>query len=214
VPLRLGDEVQEVLWAERGVSIHHHESRATLQYVEGSSELGQARYAWIVTPYYRAILVRFMRMWTGLSEGMSKSLATKDVISVDGMKKLADKVEGGLTRLELSPPQLICLLNTVLSAGGIWDDENQTDKTNDEIGAWLDAEKIDAEVYYGLVLKTEIAMRTLSSFCKAQLSPEHADAQWSRGIASYQRAAPKVGRNQKCPCKSGKKFKKCCGRLA
>ncbi|MCZ2154947.1 MAG: SEC-C domain-containing protein [Bryobacterales bacterium] len=29
--------------------------------------------------------------------------------------------------------------------------------------------------------------------------------------ATYQRAHPKVGRNDPCPCGSGKKFKKCCG---
>lgn len=28
---------------------------------------------------------------------------------------------------------------------------------------------------------------------------------------SYQRSGPKVGRNDPCPCGSGKKFKKCCG---
>lgn len=28
---------------------------------------------------------------------------------------------------------------------------------------------------------------------------------------SYTRATPKVGRNEPCPCGSGKKFKKCCG---
>jgi uncharacterized protein YchJ len=27
----------------------------------------------------------------------------------------------------------------------------------------------------------------------------------------YVRASPKVGRNDPCPCQSGKKFKKCCG---
>lgn len=26
------------------------------------------------------------------------------------------------------------------------------------------------------------------------------------------RASPKVGRNDPCPCDSGRKFKKCCGR--
>ncbi|MGE3189469.1 MAG: SEC-C metal-binding domain-containing protein [Vicinamibacterales bacterium] len=26
------------------------------------------------------------------------------------------------------------------------------------------------------------------------------------------RAPPKVGRNEPCPCGSGKKYKKCCGR--
>jgi uncharacterized protein len=29
-----------------------------------------------------------------------------------------------------------------------------------------------------------------------------------------QRASPKVGRNDPCPCGSGKKFKKCCGKAA
>ncbi len=28
----------------------------------------------------------------------------------------------------------------------------------------------------------------------------------------WKRRAPKVGRNEPCPCGSGKKFKKCCGR--
>ena len=27
----------------------------------------------------------------------------------------------------------------------------------------------------------------------------------------FQRGAPKVGRNDPCPCGSGKKYKKCCG---
>jgi preprotein translocase subunit SecA len=30
-------------------------------------------------------------------------------------------------------------------------------------------------------------------------------------IATYKREAPKVGRNDPCPCGSGKKYKKCCG---
>lgn len=29
-------------------------------------------------------------------------------------------------------------------------------------------------------------------------------------IVTYQRSAPKVGRNDACPCGSGKKYKKCC----
>jgi SEC-C motif-containing protein len=31
------------------------------------------------------------------------------------------------------------------------------------------------------------------------------------GPGTYRREAPKVGRNDPCPCGSGKKFKKCCG---
>jgi preprotein translocase subunit SecA len=30
-------------------------------------------------------------------------------------------------------------------------------------------------------------------------------------VATYKRETPKVGRNDPCPCGSGKKYKKCCG---
>jgi preprotein translocase subunit SecA len=33
-------------------------------------------------------------------------------------------------------------------------------------------------------------------------------------IPTVRREAPKVGRNDPCPCGSGKKYKNCCGRLA
>ncbi len=33
-------------------------------------------------------------------------------------------------------------------------------------------------------------------------------------VETFRRAAPKVGRNDPCPCGSGKKFKKCCGKVA
>jgi preprotein translocase subunit SecA len=31
-------------------------------------------------------------------------------------------------------------------------------------------------------------------------------------VHTYKRETPKVGRNDPCPCGSGKKYKKCCGR--
>ena len=33
-------------------------------------------------------------------------------------------------------------------------------------------------------------------------------------LAPVRREMPKVGRNEPCPCGSGKKFKNCCGRVA
>jgi uncharacterized protein len=34
-----------------------------------------------------------------------------------------------------------------------------------------------------------------------------------REVATHRRFGPKVGRNDPCPCGSGKKFKKCCGQV-
>jgi len=36
--------------------------------------------------------------------------------------------------------------------------------------------------------------------------------QWDGGDGTYTRSQPKIGRNDPCPCGSGKKYKNCCGR--
>ena len=53
--------------------------------------------------------------------------------------------------------------------------------------------------------------RELAKFAK------EADNNWYyldgevEGHVTFKRETPKVGRNEPCPCGSGKKFKKCCG---
>jgi uncharacterized protein YchJ len=37
------------------------------------------------------------------------------------------------------------------------------------------------------------------------------DSRWLEAPSGFKRAEPKVGRNDPCPCASGKKYKKCCG---
>jgi preprotein translocase subunit SecA len=50
----------------------------------------------------------------------------------------------------------------------------------------------------------------------AAQSPDLAkqEANEQPGIATVRRVEPKVGRNDPCPCGSGKKFKQCCGKLS
>jgi uncharacterized protein YecA (UPF0149 family) len=31
-------------------------------------------------------------------------------------------------------------------------------------------------------------------------------------LSTFRRSMPKIGRNEPCPCGSGKKFKQCCGK--
>lgn len=38
------------------------------------------------------------------------------------------------------------------------------------------------------------------------------EGQLPQEVTTYKREAPKVGRNDPCPCQSGKKYKKCCGK--
>ncbi|MEW6623620.1 MAG: SEC-C metal-binding domain-containing protein [Bacillota bacterium] len=47
--------------------------------------------------------------------------------------------------------------------------------------------------------------------CPQRFEPEDDDEQ-DYQLQPYRRSEPKVGRNDPCPCGSGKKYKKCCGR--
>jgi len=61
---------------------------------------------------------------------------------------------------------------------------------------------------FGKWLQCNIA--TLKNLQRATLSPKHAKQALVKGQTN-RRFMPKVGRNQKCPCESGLKYKKCCG---
>jgi preprotein translocase subunit SecA len=67
----------------------------------------------------------------------------------------------------------------------------------------------------------ENIQRTAAELGPAAVPPEEAAAQASGGgeeggvkVKQIVNAAPKVGRNDPCPCGSGKKYKKCCGAAA
>jgi hypothetical protein len=42
-------------------------------------------------------------------------------------------------------------------------------------------------------------------------APRISNLPWEDDYTGYKRSSPKVGRNDPCPCASGKKYKKCCG---
>jgi len=39
-------------------------------------------------------------------------------------------------------------------------------------------------------------------------------AAFPQELVPYQRTSPRIGRNEPCPCGSGKKYKRCCGAAA
>jgi hypothetical protein len=74
-------------------------------------------------------------------------------------------------------------------------------------------ERLDARIVHAVQLWMKRAAATVLLREEAGLSVEHAMAAKKR-MSQAVRLVPKVGRNTRCPCDSGRKFKKCCGRLA
>lgn len=76
------------------------------------------------------------------------------------------------------------------------------------------AEKTEDKLYTYVNIKTsrqefhESMHRAYKRACEGKKEPVYV----YDGTESYRRMASKVGRNDPCPCGSGKKYKKCCGR--
>jgi uncharacterized protein len=69
-----------------------------------------------------------------------------------------------------------------------------------------------------LLIKTPIQREELAKQIPASVAwiyrywLPYRQANFERSIATtFQREQPKIGRNDPCPCSSGKKYKKCCG---
>jgi uncharacterized protein len=92
------------------------------------------------------------------------------------------------------------MLTIPLAAGEVdpaWPKEPLTDERSDELLKQMLAAAGRAYNYF----REERSQRVQASF-EGKLAPTS---------PPYERAAVKVGRNDPCPCGSGKKYKKCCG---
>ena len=68
--------------------------------------------------------------------------------------------------------------------------QNSESKSHQEISRFL---KVNGRWYY------------------SQRSSEVISKTFASSVKPFQRKRPKIGRNEPCPCGSGKKYKKCCG---
>ena len=71
-------------------------------------------------------------------------------------------------------------------------------------------EPISAERRENLVIGVAAGAMRMYKYFQAQRLAE--TLPMAPDISPYRRIAPKMGRNDQCPCGSGKKFKHCCGK--
>lgn len=81
----------------------------------------------------------------------------------------------------------------------------------DKGGPQDDTGTVEFKAYYSDKNDEHYIHHEFSSFKKVDEKWLYAEGKLI-GADTYKRATPKVGRNEPCPCGSGKKHKKCCGR--
>jgi len=71
-------------------------------------------------------------------------------------------------------------------------------------------EPIPAELRERLIIGAAAAVMNIYRYFRARSTAPELSI---RDSLTYRRSEPKVGRNEPCPCGSGKKYKLCCGRM-
>jgi uncharacterized protein len=72
-------------------------------------------------------------------------------------------------------------------------------------------EPISAERREKLLIGVAAGVMNIYKYFRTHYKP--AKASFSSDVATYRRFMPKTGRNEPCPCGSGKKYKHCCGKV-
>ncbi|MGA7538289.1 MAG: UPF0149 family protein [Steroidobacteraceae bacterium] len=152
------------------------------------------------------LMALLMRYWNSIAEDFEREtvhLAYVEESGVDGIQgrtwargyirgtRLAPE---GWSRI-FSDDREGLLLSVPIAAGEVdpeWPKEPLTRERNDEL---LQSMLAGAARAYRYFREDRIA------YARAAARPE-----------PYERASPKIGRNDPCPCGSGKKYKRCCGR--
>ncbi len=102
--------------------------------------------------------------------------------------------------------------------------DKPSEKTDEEIIAELNtlapgifsqaktpqAKKLIIDIYRKM-LEDGVNLKNEKEVEKWMMKNQHLFASSTPKVETYRRPNPKVGRNDPCPCGSGKKYKKCCG---
>ena len=109
----------------------------------------------------------------------------------EDMERYADLVEDGAASLHLTEYHMVEVANAI---------RNYADS----------GELATKAIWNALIDQTERAGATFRALDIRNLSPTQAQAM-AQNVVTYRRTTPKRGRNDPCPCGSGRKLKKCCG---
>jgi hypothetical protein len=138
-----------------------------------------------------------------IREAYDRDLVDRFVVSMDNVERTIAEGEAGLRgRLSKLPPSGIP--DTVAELEG-WAAYAPNDEPHDEPAGPWSLDDLSEDEFAGLwnQAKRDVVREYAPQDAPDPYAPET--------VAPIRNEGPKVGRNDPCPCGSGKKYKKCCG---
>ena len=204
----------------------------SMELYEGGSALVHTSALWQI--FINQVMNMRLPMLNGYSRLEYQNLTGKDAFSIDVFQKekLSDLVEPD-TPLMLMPEKIQKMVFYALSQRGserpkaLEQVTKQLKERNNELDVLMALAYVDAEKYTKACnILDDVADRTeddsvievIDTLCGRAENIVRNDCLFGDPFinvqmeTTYQRETPKIGRNDLCPCGSGKKYKKCCGK--
>ena len=163
-------------------------------------------------PILEDFLSLIMRHWNSIVDTLNSGDVYLPLLLDDegGVTRANDWAKGFLLGMELRRKDWAPLLDDEEHGGSLVPilalaHENDPDPTMRPY-----KEPISEELRERLIASAAAGMNTIYHYFEAQrlLGNEPPD-----NMSTFRRTMPKIGRNDPCPCGSGKKFKHCCGKI-
>jgi uncharacterized protein len=163
-------------------------------------------------PLLRDFLSLIMRHWNAIADTLHSGDVYLPLLLEDenGISRANDWANGFLRGIELRKNDWADLLNDEQHGGWLVPIFALAHENNlDEVMRPY-KEPVSTEMREKLIVGAAAGVKKIYRHFQSQRSLENPSL---GNMSTFRRTMPKIGRNDPCPCGSGKKFKQCCGKI-
>ena len=162
-------------------------------------------------PIFEDFLSLIMRHWNAIVDTLQSGEVYLPLLleDVNGVTHANDWANGFLRGMELRKEHWALLMDDEEQGGALVPILALAHEHNPDPTMRPYQERVSAELHETLIVGAAAGVSKIYHYFEA----ERLLGNNSLGnMATFRRSSPKIGRNEPCPCGSGKKFKHCCGK--
>jgi uncharacterized protein len=162
-------------------------------------------------PVLNNFLSLIMRHWNSIIDTMQSGEVYFPLLLQDenGVAHANDWANGFLRGMELRKECWVDLLNDEEHGGSLVPIFTLAHEHHPDAAMRPYKEPVSAELRETLIVGAAAGMNEIYHYFEAERLLETDSL---KNMTTFRRSMPKIGRNEPCPCGSGKKFKQCCGK--
>jgi len=167
--------------------------------------------AFAAKPILEDFLSLLMRHWNAIIDTLNSGEVYLPLLVPDenGFTTANDWANGFLRGMELRKEHWADLLDDEEHSGSLVPIFALAHEHNPDPAMRPYKKPVSAELRETLIVGAAAGMNRIYRYFEAQRSSEN---ELFSQTTTFRRSMPKIGRNEPCPCGSGKKFKQCCGK--